>query len=257
MSEKETKTISFKDIWNVVKKNLIFVLIIVIASTAIGTVYAFFAKKTTYTVSTTAVVKVEDLQTGETGTEANYASFSVFLAPLCESVFTNRNNALRYYQVTGKEINVNAIHVEWQEQRFDLSITYSASSREDIREKVVEDLNSYIKFCIDYVDGNVFYDKNGQVINMQEPIWTSLENRIKFDMAMVDAVVPSTGKASTMATSLLIGIALAVVFLIIRFYVDDTINDKEVVEEIVDAPVIASISISANFNREGGQNNEV
>ena len=256
MSEKETKTISFKDIWNVVKKNLIFVLIIVIVSTAIGTVYAFFVKKTTYTVSTTAVVKVEGLHTGETGTEANYASFSVFLAPLCESVFTNKNNALRYKEVTEKTINVNAIRVEWQEQRFDLSITYSASSREDIREEVVDDLNNYIQFCIDYVDGKEFY-KNGELVELQEPIWTSLENRIKFDMAMVDAVVPSTGKASTMAKSLLIGIALAVVFLIIRFYVDDTINDKEIVEEIVDAPVIASISISANFNREGGQNNEV
>ena len=245
MSEKETKTISFKDIWNVVKKNLIFVLIIVIASTAIGTVYAFFAKKTTYTVSTTAVVKVDGLQTGETGTEANYASFSVFLAPLCESVFTNQNNALRYKEVKGKEINVNAIRVEWQEQRFDLKISYSKQSRSDISSELVTELNEYITWCIEYV-------------NSGESIWTSLrDDRIKYDEARQDAVSSSTGRASTMATSLLIGIALAVVFLIIRFYVDDTINDKEVVEEIVDAPVIASISISANFNREGGQNNEV
>ncbi len=257
MSEKETKTISFKDIWNVVKKNLIFVFIIIIVSTMIGTVYAFFVKKTTYSVSTTAVVKVEGLQTGEMGTEANYASYSVFLAPLCESVFTNRNNALRYKEVTGKSISVGSIYVEWQEQRFDLTISYALQSRDDRREKVVDDLNDYIQFCIDYVDGKEFYDEDGQLIDLQEPIWTSLKDRIKFDKAREDAVSASTGKTNTIITSFLIGIALAVIFLIIRFYVDDTINDKDVVEEIVDAPVIATISISANFNREGGQNNVV
>ena len=243
MSEKETKTISFFDIWNVVKKNFIFVLIIIIFSTMIGTVYAFFVKKTTYSVSTTAVVKVEGLQTGGSGNELNYFSYSVYLAPLCEGVFKNQNNALRYKQETGKKISVSAINVQWQEQRFDLTISYSLQSRDNLEERVVTELNDYITWCIDYVN------------NSNESIWTSLKDRIKFDKARQDAVSSSTGKAKTIATSLLIGIALAVVFLVIRFYVDDTINDKEVVEDIVGAPVIASISISANFTREGGQNN--
>ncbi len=245
MSEKETKTISFKDIWNVVRKNFIFVLIIIVASTMIGTVYAFFVKKTTYSVSTTAVVKVEGLQTGGSGNELNYFSYSVYLAPLCEGVFKSQNNALRYKEETGKKISVSAINIEWQEQRFDIKISYALQSRDNLKERVVAELNDYITWCIDYVN------------NSDESIWTSLKDRIKFDKARQDAVTSSTGKVNTVATSLLIGIALAIVYLVIRFYVDDTINNKDVVEDIVGAPVIASISISANFTREGGQDNAI
>ncbi len=244
MGEKETKIISFKDIWGVIKKNLIFVMIIVVASVAFGTVYAFFVKKTTYSVSTTAVVKVEGLQTGGSSNEFNYFSYSVYLAPLCEGVFKNQNNALRYKEATGKSISVNSINVTWQEQRFDLIISYALQSRDDISQKVVDQLNDYIEFCIEYVDTN------------NDSIWSSLSNRIKFDKARKDAVKSSTGKLDAILTSFLIGLALSAVFLVIRFYVDDTLSNKEIIEDIVGAPVIATISISANFNREGGQNNE-
>ena len=245
MNEKETKVISFKDIWNVVKKNLIFVLIIIVASTALGTLYAFLFKKTTYSVSTTAVVKVGDLQTGGTTNELNQFSFSVYLAPQCESVFKNQNNAIRYKKETGKSINVGAIRVEWQEQRFDLTISYSMQSRENVSNQLVSQLNDYITWCIDYVDQN------------DNSIWVMLKERIRLDKALPEAVVSTSGKSSTILTSLLMGIALAVVFLIIRFYVDDTLTNKDVVEDIVGAPVIATISISANFEREeGGRKNE-
>ncbi len=244
MSEKETNVISLKDIWSVIKKNLIFTMIIIVVSTAIGTLYAFFVKKTTYSVSTTAVVKVGELQTGGTTNELNQFSFSVYLAPQCESVFKNKNNALRYKEKTGKSINVDVIKVTWQDQRFDLKITYSMQSREDVSQQLVNQLNDYIEFCIDYVD------------NDADSIWIMLKDRIILDKAMPEAVVSSSGKTSSIFTSFLMGLALAVVFLIIRFYIDDTITNKDTVEDIVGAPVLASISISANFNREGGQKNE-
>ncbi len=244
MNEKETKILSFEDIWSVIKKNLVFVLLIIIVCLTFGTLHAFLIKKTVYKVSTTAIVKVEGLQTGGTSNEFNYFSYSVYLAPFCEGVFKNQNNALRYKQETGKSININSIEIESQDQRFDIQISYALQSRDDLSEKVVNQLNDYISWCIDYVDS----DENS--------IWTSLKNRILYDEARYDAVVKTTNKANSIVTALIAGIALSIIFLIIRFYVDDTLTNKDTVESIVGAPVIAAISISANFNREGGQKNE-
>ena len=244
MQEKETKGISFIELWDIVKKNIIFLILIMFVCTAIGVTYAFVFKKTTYTVSTTAV-QVDAIEGDTDPTEQTKYSYSVYLANQCKAIIKNKNMAKRA-QLAGIEIYVGALNVENEDKHFNIEITYQISGKgEEPKKQIVDNLNAYLDYCVNYVNN----------VDNEDNIWKTLAGRIFVEDAMVQNVLPNTGKTTTVLISIIIGLVLSVLFVLIAYFTNDSVKTKEDVEEITGSFVIASVSLSANFERKGEQEN--
>ncbi len=245
MQEKETKGISFIELWDAVKKNIIFLILIMFVCSAIGFTYALVFKRTTYTVSTTAVVQVDAIEGVTNPTEQTKYSYSVYLAKQCKAILKNKNMAKRA-QLEGIKINVGALNVEYEDEHFNIEITYQISGKgEEPKKQLVDSLNDYLDYCVAYVN-NVDNENN---------IWKTLAGRIYVEDAMAQNVSTNTGKTTTILISIIIGLVLSVLFVLLAYITNDSVKTKEDVEEITGSFVIASVSLSANFEKKGEQEN--
>ena len=254
MEERQEKAVSLLDLWKVVVKKFVLIVIIMVIAVASGTVYAYAVKPTTYTVTTSAGIKVDSLTTGSNSTgasELNYYSYSVYLAAQCERMLKDSNMSIRAHN-EGININTGAIRVDYQKEHFAFTISYSLSGRDPaLRQKVVEDLQAYLDFVYDYINDT---SNSGN-------IWDRLgEDRFRFDDPMIQAVSASTGKSKTIVLAFVIGFVISAVFILITFFTDDSISSKEQIEEVAGSTVLTVVSLSPNFNKDNedkGENKNV
>ncbi len=249
MEEKQEKAVSLTDLWNVVVKKIVVIIIIIAISVAAGTVYAYVAKPTTYTVTTSAGIKVDSLTSGgssSSATELNYYSYSVYLAAQSERMLKDRNMSIRAHKA-GININTGAIRVDYQEEHFAFTISYSLSGKDPaLREQVVEQLQAYLDFVYDYIN-----DPSSQTI------WDRLgEDRFRFDDPMIESVSSSTGKSTTIILAFIAGVVISAIFVLVTFFTDDSLSSKEQIEDLTGSAVLTVVSLSPNFNKESEDKKE-
>lgn len=255
--EKE-KSLTLSEFFSVFKRNLIWVIVIVVAFLGIGGTYAYLLKKTTYTATINISVRAYDSNdestSGEFAEHLKY-QYSALIAPEFEKVLKTYemqrkvNAKVKEFNDTATEeekidyINLNALSFIYTDESAFFNIAYSTKNlggdANAIKDRLVRSVNFYIDESIVILNGKDSNGKNN---------YGFLADKLYVDShAYPDNVGVSTGRTSTIILSGLIGIIFACLFVIVIYFVDDRITTVEQVERISQQVVLSVIDISPNF----------
>ena len=245
MEEKDTKAISFKDIGTLIKSNLILVISIIIISGLLGCLYALFIQPVEFTATTLLEVRYKESDVEGEFTESEKGksdssiySFARYLPKGYEVLFTSPSYVKSYNE---NELNVNnplygSLYFNIDEDLdvlFTVSYTYSkrCSGQEfiDTKNLVAETLDKYIAEAIQKVNE----DDASVYANRLAVVSKAADSTVSTDKGML--------KIGIIAT--LIGVIIAFVVLIIKHLLDETVGEKEDVEELTGTTVIAFIPL--------------
>ena len=268
MEERETKTISFKDIGRLIKENLIFIIVIMVIAAIIGGVYALFVQPTEYTASVLLEVcykeSVSDDGSSSTSEKNNSAqsiySFARYLPKGYEVLFTspayideyntnvrNRNEEMGFDNLTISAGGLNFAIDDDYDVLFTVSYTVSdrGSDPEKMKSLVVGALNSYLEESINKTNDN------------EKSVYADRLDIIS--KASTSTVKVNKGVVKSIAIALLIGVVVCFVILLIKYLSDETVGEKEDVEDLTGSTVIAFIPLvqketSKTTSTTGGSN---
>ncbi len=240
------KTIKISDILYVAKRNLIWISLIVLACVVLGYAYFSLLQKTEYTVTGSLCVQAKDyIITDSEGNEVttNTAEhtkyqYSALIAPEYENVLKSADivNALKEQ---GISINISDVKFDFKESSafFDVSYTMSVHGGDAniIKEQAAIRLNGYL-------------EKSIEVINADNSVYPDYlkDKLVYFSMASADNVAVNNGFMKTMLISILLGVVLSVVLVVIVYFADNTLKDKEDLENISGVSNLAIIDLSVN-----------
>lgn len=242
VNEKE-KSLSFSDILGVLRGGIVWIIVITILCTAIGGVYAFLFKKTTYTAKLNAQIYVETYRNPTTDEdeavpEHTRFQYAALLADKCSALIMSKDVMNACNEVL-KEMGLNlsgglSIVPEEDQPFFTVTYTYSQKGGDvaEIKEQVAKTLNA-------------FFDEAKKYIDSKPDIYPWHANKmIVYSYAQEKDVSASTGKAGVIAIAFLIGLVLSIVFVLVKNAFDDTVTTKEQIELITGSQIIATIDIS-------------
>ena len=244
VNEKE-KSLSFSDILGVLRGGIVWIIIITILCTAIGGVYAFLFKKTTYTAKLNAQIYVETYRNPTTDEEEAVAEhtrfqYAALLADKCSALIMS-NDVLNACNALLEENNLKirgglTIVPEEEQPFFTVTYTYSQKGGDvnATKEQVANTLNAFFDYAREY-------------INSKPDVYPWHADKIVvYSYAQAKDVSASTGKAGVIAIAFLIGLVLSVIFVLVKNAFDDTIVTKEQIELITGNQIIATVDISYN-----------
>lgn len=235
MEEKETKSISFKDIGGLLKANLVLIVVILAISIAISGAYAFLFQKTNYTASVMLEVCLKENGEEDNLAESSIYSFARYLSKGYKVLFSSSaylaeaNNEENHIGIVGNNLSYNI------DDELDVlfTVSYTVSNKgtpvEEMKLQVAKTLNDYIDFAKSKIDSNELsvYAGRLNIVSYAE------ENTVK----------ASKGTVKTFAIGVLAGIVIAFIVILIKFMSDDTVGEKEDVELLTETTVIAFIPL--------------
>ena len=242
------KTLTLSEIMRVIKTRFIWLILIVLVCVGVGVTYISLVQKTTYTAVNVVCVQAKNytILDEETGLEkpANVAEhtkyqYSALLAPEFEKVLKSAE-IVKKIKESGNNINIGNVGFKYTEGSafFEISYSYSVYDKDvDVnvmKEQVANDLNNYVDEAIKIID-----DENSSYGFLRDKL-------IPISRASKEYVTISTGRFKTLLLSFLAGVALAAILVVILYFADDTITNKDDVEIITGVPNLAFIDISAN-----------
>ena len=256
--EKVGRSLSLSEILLVIRTNIIWILLIVFASLAVGVAYVELVQKTTYTATVGFYVNAE-MAYKEEGVNINEHTayqYSAMIAPEYEKVLKSKN--MREYinekfkENTDEDIialNFSSINFVYTEGSAFFDITYSYSVHDGdynkIAKSISKSLNYYVKNAVEKLD-NETIDRNGDN-EVDEYKYGVLRNKL---VVIADAdestVTKSSDTVKTLFLSIVIGVALAAIFVLIVYFIDDTVSSREDIERVINVPIIAYVDISTN-----------
>ena len=247
MEEKFQKEqgISVSDILEVLRAGIIWIVIITFIGLALGIGYAFGMQKTTYTAKLNAYYYVSSYENinGEKYEVSEHTryQYSALLAKDSETVFKG-NDILSTVVPQVPGVNVSAMKFTVYEDSPLFVVSYSISVKGGDpavhKAEVAKILNDYINKSIDKIN-----DDTGEPHWHKDKIFVS-------SLATADSVSVDTGRTKSIALGFIAGLVLAVVFVLLKHFLDDTVNSREQVEIITGTQIIALIDISANMTED-------
>lgn len=261
---KEEQGITFADLWFLVKRNILFILIITLVFTILGGIYGLKIKKPTYTATTTAIVFVDTSSSGgSTSVVNNYSyatyftsTFSTFIKSNPVLTLTCNNLKEKGYEYTRKDLK-NCVSVGTESNSLIITIVAKVSSKDEKagRERAQAIANTILESTIQ--EANKYkYDDNGNVVldNNGNPVYEYLVLAEKI-VAMekvenTSDVVYSRGAGTTIIIAFLIGLIVSMGIILIKYLADDTFSSKEVLEKMTGLAVFASIPEITNNGGE-------
>ncbi len=253
------KSLSFADVFRILRGGIVWIIIITILCLGVGGVYAFALKKTTYTAKLNAQIYVESYTNNQSGDEEYVPEhtrfqYSALLAQKVNMLLTNKDviNGVASEAYGGIKLKGGLSVVPEEEQPF-FTVTYTYSQKggdtKKIKSEVAETLTDYVENAIKYIDDNSdkypWFTVDSSVLDPNQTVPKS--KIIVFSNPQPSDVTASTGKATVLLISLVIGLVLSVIFVFIKNSFDDTVTTKEDIERITKNQVIATIDISHNF----------
>ncbi len=239
------KSISLTELLIVARTSIIWIIAIILICCIIGGTYAVFIKPATYTARVSVYVHAPSVD--EDGNKISIAEhtlyqYSALIATEYEKVLVTKEMQKKLSEENGVEINYKGLKFVYSEGSafFDITYTYSVhgGNVNEIKDKVSNDLNSYVDNAIVRLD-----DKNAE----DKYVYGVLSNKlVVISHADVNSVEYSRGRVKTVAIFFAIGVVLACIFVVLRYFIDDTIKTKEDVERLMAVAVIAQVDISSN-----------
>ena len=249
--EKVGRALSLSEIMLVIRTNIIWILIFIFASLGVGVAYVKLVQKTTYTATVGMYVNAE--HAFDNISEITAYQYSALIAPEYEKVLKSQemktflNEKCEESGVT--KLNFNSLNFVYTESSAFFNITYSYSvhggNAAEIKESIVESLNFFVKETVQKLDTETI-DRDGDGID-EGPKYGALRNKlVVIAAANEENVVTSTDTLKTMFLTFAIGVVLAAIFVILVYFIDDTVSSREDIERIMGVPTIAFIDIITN-----------
>lgn len=222
--DEEESGITLKDIFYIIKKNIIVILSIIVAVLIIGSVYTFKIQKPVYQSSAEVMVSASS-----SDIEGQNYSLASYLT----------NTFVAYFK---SDLVLDEVVNKLNEQ----NITVSSSELKNNLD--ISIVNDSLILELDYTSPSV----NNSKIILNTIIDTAIEitNKENISELLKDKImVFSYGKdgqrvSKTMmnlALSLVIGVVIAFLYVLIKNAFDDTFKSKKDIEVVLNIPVIASI----------------
>ena len=256
--EKE-KSLTLLEFFSVVKRNLIWVIIIVIAFLCMGGAYAYLVKKTTYTATVGVYVRVDEIYENEDQDVAEYTKYqySALLAPEFEKPIKSNEMQRKISEMCIKNdidvVYVGGLAFNYTEESAFFTISYSVSQHggnpEEIKKNLVNSLNMAVEESINVLDSEV--DSDGK-----KTYGFLADKLVVYSKAEVQDVGVSTGRTTTIILAGLMGIIFACMLVVIVYFVDDRITTIEQAERISQQVVLSVVDLSPNFRTNNTNNDE-
>lgn len=258
MEEKVGRSLSLSEILLVIRTNIIWILLLVITSLGVGVAYVKLVQKTTYTATVGFYVNAEMAykEEGINISEHTAYQYSALIAPEYEKVLKSKNMR-EYINEKFKEtedediisLNFSNIKFVYTEGSAFFDITYSYSIHDgdyaSIARKISKSLNFYVKNAVEKLDNDTIDRNDDESADGYK--YGVLRNKL---VVIADAdestVTQSSDTIKTLFLALVIGIALAAIFVLLVYFIDDTVSSREDIERVLDVPTIAYIDISTN-----------
>ena len=258
MEEKVGRSLSLSEILLVIRTNIIWILLLVITSLGVGVAYVKLVQKTTYTATVGFYVNAEMAykEEGINISEHTAYQYSALIAPEYEKVLKSKNMR-EYINEKFKEtddediisLNFSNIKFVYTEGSAFFDITYSYSIHDgdyaSIARKISKSLNFYVKNAVEKLDNDTIDRNDDESADGYK--YGVLRNKL---VVIADAdestVTQSSDTIKTLFLALVIGVALAAIFVLLVYFIDDTVSSREDIERVLDVPTIAYIDISTN-----------
>lgn len=226
-SVKEDEGLSLKDLFLIVKKHIIAILAFIVVATAGGMGYAIVKDKTspTYKASSTMLVQIDNDSVAIT---SQYSLANYIADTFCAFIKSNTVIApvAEEYNYTVTSIKNNLTVAQVQDALF-LNLTYTCSDKD----LAVNILNSVMASTVT-VSKKV--DAEGK------PEYKLLNNNIKV-IDEAENAVKTSSKTKTTLIFAAVGVVLAFVYVLLREIFDTSFRSAEDVENVLGAPVLATI----------------
>ena len=222
--DEEESGITLKDIFYIIKKNIIVILSIIVAVLIVGSVYTFKIQKPVYQSSAEVMVSASssDIE-GQNYSLASYLTntfVAYFKSDLVLDEVVNKLNG-QNISVTTSELK-NNLDISIVNDSLILELDYTSPSINN--SKII--LNTIIDTAIE--------------ITNKENISELLKDKIMvFSYGKDGQRVSKT--MMNLALSLVIGVVIAFLYVLIKNAFDDTFKSKKDIEVVLNIPVIASI----------------
>ena len=252
--EKVGRALSLSEILLVIRTNIIWILIFIFASLAVGVAYVKLVQKTTYTATVGFYVNAELAYKEEGVNIAEHTAYqySALIAPEYEKVLKSQEMKAFLDSKCDEDgvakLNFSSINFVYTESSAFFNVTYSYSAHggdpNQIKKDISSALNYFVKNTVEKLD-NETIDRNNDGVG--EYKYGILRNKlVVIAAANENTVGVSTGTVKTMFLALVIGVLLAAIFVLLVYFIDDTISSREDIERIMGVSTIAFIDISTN-----------
>lgn len=252
---REEQGITFADLWFLVKRNMLLILIVTLVFTVLGGIYGLKIKNPTYTATTTAIVFVDTSSSGSSGNVVNNYSYATYFTSTF-STFIKSNPVLtlacknlneKGYEYSRKELK-DCISIGTESNSLIITIVAKVSSKDENegRARAQAIANTILESTIQ--EANKYkYDSNGNVVldNNGDPVYEYLvlaEKLVAMEkVENTSDVVYSRGAGTTILIAFLIGLVVSMGIVLVKYLIDDTFSSKETFEKMTGLTVFASI----------------
>lgn len=252
--EKVGRALSLSEILLVIRTNIIWILIFIFASLAVGVAYVKLVQKTTYTATVGFYVNAELAYKEEGVNIAEHTAYqySALIAPEYEKVLKSQEMKAfldsKCVEDGVAKLNFGSINFVYTESSAFFNVTYSYSvhggDSNQIKKDISTALNYFVKNTVEKLD-NETIDRNNDGVD--EYKYGILRNKlVVIAAANENTVGVSTGTVKTMFLAFVIGVLLAAIFVLLVYFIDDTVSSREDIERIMGVSTIAFIDISTN-----------
>ena len=242
--ERESK-LSVADIFKILREGIVWLVIITVLFASLGIVYAVGYKKTTYTATVDAYLFTDTVYVEETNSSEKLQEYMAFqycamLVPQISKVLTS-NEVMTEANKAGIYLKGSlSFSVVEESPYFSITYTYKehGGDPEAIKKEVAKTLNDYVAKSIETIDsGDVQAGYLKDKINV-------------YSNADWKDVSSSTGRVKTVILVTFVGFVVAVLFVLVKRLLSDTIMTREQIESITNNQVIATVDISAIDQRD-------
>ncbi len=244
--------ITFRQLLLIVRANIFLIVAIIVIATVIGTVY-YMTRKTTYTATRSMIVICKNDETESDSNIYNDLTATSRIIPtiagFCkQEVVISRAQEI-YDTSNSGTISKGGVSVSYDESgnNYFMYISYTDVTPELARAKVM---------AISMAEKEIVEtkDENGK------SVYVRMSTNITFVDNIADMVdsgnIPcsvNSGLKMTVVLAFIIGVIAAVLVVLLRYLLDDTLKTKEELERVTGTQVFAFLS-DVNTERENGKN---
>lgn len=249
----EEQGLSISDIVFIIKRNILFIILVTVIFTLAGAFYGLKVKKPAYTATSTAIVIIDMPNASNPTSNFVYASYytSTFTSFMTSNPVLNKACDMLKEKdiVMNKAALGRCVKVTAQTDSLVITIDATVADKDATagKERAVLIANTLLAAAIEEANCKVI--KDGKEDYKYEPF---AENLIQMEEADIEDVSGSRGALTITIICMLLGLALSFGLCLINYLLDDTYTSKELFEKTYGVNVLSVVAEIVEYG-DGGK----
>ena len=208
-------------IWQIIYKRLILIILITVLCSLVGLMYSALTVKPVYTARTAVILKLEVDNPGISANTNNIKLAKQYFPTIKEIILSPKVTKAATEEY-GSEIKSSKLNIGFKEESMIFSIAYSEMSPTEAEEKLLVLIETATDFLQE--DG-VIQSKSVDLVPVQNTVDISVSNNF----------------ASNVIIGFAIGLIGSIALAFVLYFMDNTLKEKEDVENLLGVDVIAHV----------------